>query len=89
MVVANDLKWSEHLDRMVGKANRILGLLKRTFEITHPKMWKELYVSLLRLHLEYAVQAWNSHLQGGIDKIEIQFLVSKYGIPESQLVLRN
>ena len=42
MIVANDLKSSEHVDRMVGKANRILGMLKRTFESRDPKMWKEL-----------------------------------------------
>ena len=70
MIVANDLKWSEHVDRMVGKANRMLGMLKKTFESRDPKLWKELYVSLVRPHLEYAVQAWNPHLQGEIDKIE-------------------
>ena len=39
MIVANDLKWSEYLDRMIGKANRILGMLKRTFESKDSKMW--------------------------------------------------
>ena len=34
VIVANDLKWNEHVDRTVGKANRILGMLKRTFEST-------------------------------------------------------
>ena len=33
-------------------------------------IWKDLYVSLVRPHLEYAVQAWNPYLQGDIDKIE-------------------
>ena len=47
---------------MVGKANRMLGMLKKTFESRDPKLWKELYVSLVRPHLEYAVQAWNPHL---------------------------
>ena len=56
------------MDRMVGKANRMLGMLKRTFESREPGLWKDLYVSLVRPHLEYAVQAWNPHLQG--DKIE-------------------
>ena len=30
--VGYDLKWSGHVDRIVEKANRILGMLKRTFE---------------------------------------------------------
>ena len=42
VIVANDLKWSEHVDRMVGKANRMLGMLKRTFESRDPKLWKEI-----------------------------------------------
>ena len=29
-------------DRMVGKANRILGMLRRTFESRNPKLWKDL-----------------------------------------------
>ena len=55
---------------MVRKANRILDMLKRTFETRIPNMWKDLYVSLVRPHLEYAVQAWNPHLQADIDKVE-------------------
>ena len=70
MYVGSDLKWREHVDSMVGKANRTQGMLKRTFESREPGLWKDPYVSLLRPHLEYAVQAWNPHLQGDIEKIE-------------------
>ena len=38
VIVANDLKWSEHVNIMVGKANRILGMLKRTLESMDLKM---------------------------------------------------
>ena len=34
--VGYDLKWSGHADRMVGKANIMLGMLKRTFESRDP-----------------------------------------------------
>ena len=47
---------------MVRKANRILDMLKRTFETRIPNMWKDLYVSLVRPHFGYAVQAWNPYL---------------------------
>ena len=70
VIVGSDLKWREHVDRMVEKANRTLGMLKRTFESREPRLWKDLYVSLARPHLEYAVQAWNPHLQVDIGKIE-------------------
>ena len=65
VIVGSDLKWRKNVDRMVGKANRTLGMLKRTFEKREPGLWKDIHVSLV-----YAVQAWNPHLQGHIDKIE-------------------
>ena len=63
VIVAYDLKWSEHVNRMSGKTNKMLGMLKRTFESRDPKLWKELYVSLVIPHLKYAVQACNPNLQ--------------------------
>ena len=30
VIVGSDLKWREHVDRMVRKAKRTLGMLKRT-----------------------------------------------------------
>ena len=32
VIDGSDLKWREHVDRMVGKANRTLGMLKRALE---------------------------------------------------------
>ena len=64
VIVGNDLKWRELVDRIVGKANMKLCMLKRTFESMDTKIWKDLYVPLVRPHLEYAMQAWNPHLQG-------------------------
>ena len=70
VIVANDLKWSEHVDRMVGKENRMLGMLKKTFESRDPKLWKELYISLVRPHWEFALPVWNPHLKGDIEELE-------------------
>ena len=38
LTVGNNLKWSEHVHIMVGKANRIPGMLKRTFESSSHKL---------------------------------------------------
>ena len=32
------LKWREHVDKIVGKANRTLGMLKRTFKSSSEKL---------------------------------------------------
>ena len=53
VIVGSDLKWREQVDRMVAKANRTLGMLKKTFRSREPGLWKDLYVSLLRPHLGF------------------------------------
>ena len=55
---------------MVGKANKALGILKRSFVSRESKLWKTLYTSLVRPHLEYASSVWNSLLQREIDELE-------------------
>ena len=62
--VGYDLKCSGHADRISGKANRMLGMPKRTFESSDPGLWKDLYVTLVRPLLKYTVQVWNPFLQG-------------------------
>ena len=62
VIVSTDLKWSGHANRMVGKADRILGMLKRTLRSRDRELRKDLYLSILRPHLEYTVQAWSPHL---------------------------
>ena len=52
------------------KANRILGMFKRIFVSRDLGFWKDLYVSLVRTYLEYAVQAWNPHMEADIERIE-------------------
>ena len=42
----------------LGKAHRMIGMLKRTFESGDSRLWKDLYVSQVSPHLEYAVQVW-------------------------------
>ena len=55
---------------MVEKAIRILVIVKRTFVSRDLGLWKDLCVSLVRLRLDCALQAWNFHLERGIDRIE-------------------
>ena len=85
VTVSDDLKWEGHISTIVNKANRLLGLLKRTFICRDPGLWRNLYMSLVRPHLEYAVQVWNPYLEGDIKKIEkVQERATKipYGFSE-------
>ena len=60
--VGNDISWSKHIDEMVAKANRILGLVKRTCTDTHDvRVRKLLFCALVRPVLEYASNLWSPY----------------------------
>ena len=85
VIVGSDLKWKEHVDIMVGKANKTFGMLKQTFESSESGLWKDLYVSLVRPRLEYGRKR-------GIRICKETFTKSrglKEALPEFQLVFRN
>ena len=59
VLVSKDLAWKRHVNEMVSKANKILGMLTKTFSSRDLNLWKQLYVSLVRPHLEFASSVWN------------------------------
>jgi len=80
--IASDLRWSNHVNTIVSKANRVLGMLLKTFTSRDKDLWKLLYVSLVRPHLEFASTVWNPYLKGDIEALEkVQRKASK--IPSS------
>ena len=52
------------------RANRILGMTKRTIVSREQDVVLRLYKSLVRPHLEYCVQAWSPYLRQDIDTLE-------------------
>ena len=55
---------------MVKSANRILGMINRTFLYKSEQVILQLYKSLVRPNLEYCIQAWWPHLVKDIQSIE-------------------
>ncbi len=83
--ISNDLKWSKHVNIIVNRASFILGKFRRTFISKDEKLWKKLYLTYVRPHLEFAVQVWNPYLKKDIHLLEkVQRRASK--IPS---VMRN
>ena len=60
--MSRDLSWSNHMDVIVNKANKVLGLLKRTVGSKNKEIFSTLYKSFVRLILEYACPVWSPHL---------------------------
>ena len=65
-----DLSWSNHVDAIVNKANKVVGLLKRTVGNKNREIFSMLYKSLVRPILEYACPVWSPYLVK--DKLAIE-----------------
>ena len=68
--VSSDLKWNIHVSNIASKANKVLGMLVKNFTCRDVDLWKQLYISLVRPHLEFASSVWNPYRQGDISILE-------------------
>ncbi len=68
--IASNLKFSQQCIDAANKANRMLGLIKRNFLFKNKDVILPLYNSLVRPHLEYALQFWSPHHAKNIAKLE-------------------
>ena len=55
---------------MINKANRLLGLIKRTFLALSENLFVPLYKSLVRPILEYGNLVWGPNYKTDIHKLE-------------------
>ncbi len=70
VIISSNLKWSNQVNSAVAKAQKALGLIRRTFTHLNTDMVKILYTSLVRPHLEFAVPVWNPTSKGEIEALE-------------------
>ena len=59
VTVTLDLKWSENIQKCIGKANRMLGWITRNLITKDIRTMVTVYKTIIRPHLEYCVQLWN------------------------------
>ena len=71
VLLSHDLSWGEHVQSVCSKARKILGLLYRRFYNNAPSnSLVQLYLSLVRPHLDYASAIWPPHVKK--DKIALE-----------------
>ena len=70
VIINCNLKPSEHINRMVAKANGMLWQLSRAFPYKPKNRWIKLYKTYIRPLLEYSSPVWNPWCQADKDKIE-------------------
>jgi len=59
ILISSDLKVSSQCVQACSKANRMLGMIKRTVRHKSVDILLQLYKSLVRPHLEYCVPVWS------------------------------
>ena len=59
VTVSDDLRWGNHCDKVIQKASRTLGLLRRTLSPCKQNVKERAYEAIIRPQLEYASEAWN------------------------------
>ena len=58
-----ELKFDKHISVKVKKANAIAGLIRRTFSHLDAPLFKKLFITFVRPHLEYGQVIWTPHLK--------------------------
>ena len=70
MTIDSELRFEEHISEKVKKANTIVGLIRRSFSFLDCQLFKKVYITFVRPHLEYAQAVWAPHLSKHINMIE-------------------
>ena len=68
--VDDNLKFDFHIHTAVTRANRMLGLIKRSYTFLDKESLLCLYKAMVRPILEYGVTVWSPYRIGDIDAVE-------------------
>ena len=71
LTIQQDLKWNTHINQVVNKGNRTLGMLKRNLKISSPSIKTMAYRGLVRPQLVYSSTVWDPHHKVHINKVEM------------------
>ena len=79
VLITLNLSWIKHIQSVVCKAKRTLGVLYRTFyKQCSVEVVRKLYISLIRPGLEYCCIVWDPSVKGLVKDLEnVQKLATK------------
>lgn len=70
VIFDSELTFEEHINLKIKKANSMVGIIRRSFSFLDGKLFKQLYTSFVRPHLEYCQSVWSPHLKKYIKLLE-------------------
>jgi len=78
ITISSDLKLYKQCVKAASTAYKIFGMLKKAFVSRTLFIWKTLYTTYIRPHLEFAIAAWNHYQKKDINILErVQRRVTK------------
>jgi len=78
ITISNDFKLYKQCAKAASIAYKIFGMLKKAFVSRTLAIWKILYTTYIRPHLEFAIAAWNPYQKKDINILErVQRRVTK------------
>ena len=84
IIISKDLRWTAHCQTIRQKANRTLGLLRRTLSPCSKDVKNRAYQALVRPQMEYGSEAWNPYCTTtaqsleGVQKAAARFVYQDY-----------
>jgi hypothetical protein len=70
LCVDKELKFSRHTETQVNKSNKLLGLIRRSYEYQDAEMMKLLFTSVVRPNLEFGNVVWSPRLEKDKNLVE-------------------
>ena len=70
IIIDSELTFEKHIMEKVKKANSLAGLIRRSFSFLSPSLFRILFTTFVRPHLEYGQSIWSPHLRKHIDLME-------------------
>ena len=82
--ITNSLTWNTHIHAITAKANKLLGLLKRTCPLLNDvSARRSLYLALVKSQLSYATQVWSP------DKIALKTQIERVQRRATRWILKQ
>jgi len=70
ITIDKHLKFHQHCSQTISKANRMLGIIAKSFEFLNEEMFLKIYITMVRPILEYGNLIWGPHFK--LDQIAIE-----------------
>ena len=84
--IDQDLDFGTHISKSINKANRVMWVVRSTYDKLDDKTFALLFKALVRPHLEYGAPIWSPHLEKYNDLLEnVQRRASKKVVGLSEL----